>query len=208
MKTLIKKYTMKTTTYTLVLSVLFACNPTTKKASDSSSTTEVIQKKELTFNTSDSGDYSTLLNNYECDMTSVEIAEVLKVKEGDIKLDLQDFNTKCYAQLSGYGDTATTLSWGTVPSSKKGNKKAIAEYLKDKKNGEAVMGMDIELAETGDCYLTYQPLHGRMLIYNENYEQAFLLSYGLRGKRTKEQHEELKEKMTDLANYLLKKHQK
>jgi len=71
------------------------------------------------------------------------------------------------------------------------------------------MGMDIQLAETEDSYIAYQPGQGRILIYNENYDQAFLIRYGLRNAnndRTKEQHEALRLKMTDLANYLLKKH--
>ena len=201
---------MKNLLTLLAICSLMACNQNTKKEMVTGSEQQTTPVKAVESKSLASGDYSSLLNEYSCDMTAAEIAEVLNVREGAIKLNLQDFNTKCYAQLSGFGDGATTLSWGTVPSSKKANKKAIAGYLKDKENNEAVMGMDIVLAATGDCYITYQPLHGRLLIYNENYEKAFLLSYGSRNNRgrTEEQHKELQQKMTDLANYLLKKHRK
>lgn len=71
--------------------------------------------------------------------------------------------------------------------------------------------MDIELAETGDCYIVYQPAQGRTMILNENESKFFLLRYGAKNAntdRTKEQHEALRLKMRDLANYLVKKHRK
>jgi hypothetical protein len=58
--------------------------------------------------------------------------------------------------------------------------------------------------------LAFQSKTGRIIILNENYG-AMLLTYGTirnGANRTSEQQEELKGKMTQLANYLLKKHRK
>jgi len=70
--------------------------------------------------------------------------------------------------------------------------------------------MDIELSETGDCYIRIMPHIGRVNIYNENYNGAFYFTYSQRGiyKRTEEEHAALGEKTIALANYLLKKHKK
>lgn len=193
----------------LVLSLLLGCNSSTKKVkdADSGAMIAVIDKNER--DDSKSGDYSTLLIDYKCAMSAAEIAKVLKVPESNVTMNPRESNTMCWANLSGFNSTSTELSWGSEPPNGNGNKKAIARHLKNKKNNEAVMGNDIVLAETGDCYLFYQPSHGFMLILHEDYEQAFVLRYGFKENgRTKEQHEELRHKMTDLANYLLKKHRK
>ena len=71
--------------------------------------------------------------------------------------------------------------------------------------------MGIALSKTGDCYIARMPMHGRVIIYNENYDNAFMFNYSPKGiykGRTDEQHTELGKKMIDLANYLLKKHKK
>lgn len=204
---------MKKNIYILFLSLIFACNTTTQKADKDKVQTK--NKKEVTNIIKSSGNYSSLLEHYECDMESSEVAKILGVSEENVTTKKYSSNKKCYFNLSGYGSSSSQISWGIVPATKKGNKKRINNYLNDKKTlSKSIrkkIGTDFELAETGDCYLSQQSMHGRIIIYNEYYDSAFMLSYGNRNAnnaRTKEQQEELKQKMTDLANYLLKKHRK
>lgn len=207
---------MKKNIAILVLGLCMACNTATKKesaATESEATIIKNEKKEA--KPIKSGDYSTLLTNYNCDTDIPELAKVLHVPETDLSLSEYQTSGKCTFNLNGFGKNrlgdVTQLYWGPSPSSKAQNKKEIRSYLERKEAGLKIMGMDIELSATGDCYLAYQPAHGRLIIYNENYDQAFLINYGQKNAntdRTIEQHEELRLKMTDLANYLLKKHRK
>lgn len=206
---------MKNTISILLFCLLIACNEKTKKENSSKIDNVQVSTEKVETNSMESGDYSTLLSNFNCDKKISEVADVLKVPESDLSLSDNVRQNECSFNLNGYGKNTlgngSRISWGTAPSSKKQIKKDIAGYLERKEDGLKIMGMDIELAETGDCYLAYQPGHGRIIIYNENYDQVFLLHYGFRSAntdRTKEQHEELRLKMTDLANYLLKKHRK
>ncbi|AWX45825.1 hypothetical protein HME9304_02855 [Flagellimonas maritima] len=211
-----KQIAMKKSIAILVLGLCMACNTATKKesaATESQATTTKTKKEGA--KPMKSGDYSTLLINYSCDMDIPELAKVLQVLEADLSLSEYQTPGKCTFNLNGFGKNrlggGTRLYWGPFPSSKGQNRKEIANYLKYKKEGTQFMGMDIALAETGDCYLAYQPAQGRMIIYNENYDQAFLINYDKKNAntdRTEEQHEALRLKMTDLANYLLKKHRK
>ena len=206
---------MKRITSLLLLCLVLGCKGTTKEeASSNPNNTAKVEEKEVT-EFSASADYSSLFNNYTCDMSVAELAKVLKIPESDLSIAERTKAGNCYFDLKGFGKYSTggdmRLIWGATPSSKRGNKKAINSYLQRKKEGLKIMGMDIELAKTGDCYLTYQPAYGRMIIYNENYDTAFLMDYGqkiISNDRTAEQHEALRLKMTDLANYLLKKHRK
>ncbi|WP_157483728.1 hypothetical protein [Maribacter hydrothermalis] len=207
---------MKNTIALLFLSLVIACNESPKK--EGVSKTDTVQQVSLEKeenNAMTSGDYSSLLTDYKCDMRISEVAEVLKVPESNLSQTDNSSENKCSFELIGFGKNTlggdSHISWSSAPSSKKQNKKEIASYLERKEDGIKIMGMDIELAETGDCYIAQQPAHGRIIIYNENYDHAFLIHYGIKSannNRTKEQHEELRLKMTDLANYLLQKHRK
>jgi len=215
MKNLFNLLVMKHTIVLLFFSLIIACNENPKKEDVSKSDAEQITSKKVESNSMISGDYSTLLTNYNCDMSISEIAQVLKVPESDLSITSNVRENECTFNLNGYGkntlDGVSRITCSSAPSSKKQNKKEIASYLDRKEAGLKIMGMDIQLAETGDCYIAHQPAHGRIIIYNENYDQAFLIHYGIRSAntdRTKEQHEELRLKMTDLANYLLQKHRK
>ncbi len=204
----------KITSIPLLFILLIACGETSNKKGDEK-TENTSLKKDLVEQTLQSADYSTLLTKYECDMDIAEVAKVLKVAEEDLGIPDYASPGKCSFNLKGFGENVlgdgSQLLWGPSPSSKAQNRKEIASYLERKKNNENFMGMGIDLAETGDCYLAYQPAHGRLIIYNENYDKAFIINYGRRNSntdRTKEQHEGLKKKMSALANYLLKKHRK
>ena len=215
MKNHFKTLNMKHTIAVLFLFLFIACTETPKKQSASESDSVSASSKQEENSSNSLGNYNSLFNNNDCDMSIAELAEVLKVPESNLnKLDKIGGN-KCSFDLKGFGtntlDGDSRISWRSTPSSKKQNKKEIASYLERKEAGLKIMGMDIELAETGDCYIAQQPAHGRIIIYNENYDHAFLIHYGIKSAnndRTKEQHEELRLKMTDLANYLLQKHRK
>jgi len=159
-----------------------------------------------------------LLSNFECEMSISELAQVLNVSQVDISIPDYTLTTilpHCLFTLKGFGDDrvngGSQLLFGPSPSTKGQNKKEISEFLKRKKDGLKIMGMDIELAKTGDCYIAYQPAQGRVIILNENESKFFLIRYGAKNSntdRTKEQHEALRLKMRDLANYLVKKYRK
>ncbi|MBT8185568.1 MAG: hypothetical protein KJN76_12060 [Eudoraea sp.] len=199
--------------FSLIGFLLLACGTDEKK--ENSEGKEVDAKVAPVSEAMPSADYSTLLLEYSCDMDIAETAKVLGVSEVDLAIPDYATPDKCYYNLKGFGESVlgdgSSLMWGPLPSSKRQNKKEIAGYLEREKKNQNFMGMGIELAETGDCYLAYQPAQGRLIIYNEHYDQAFLINYGQKNAntdRTEEQHEALRKKMTDLANYLLKKHRK
>ncbi len=215
MKNHFKTFSMRHTLALFFISLLIACNDSPKKQDTSEPDSKQVLSEKVESSSNTSGDYSSLYNNDDCDMSIAELAEVLKVPESNLEMLDKIGENKCSFDLKGFGtntlDGDSRISWRSTPSSKKQNKKEIASYLERKEAGLKIMGMDIELAETGDCYIAQQPAHGRIIIYNENYDQALLMHYGIKSAntdRTKEQHEELRLKMTDLANYLLQKHRK
>lgn len=199
----------------LVMTGLFliSCGEATEKKNDQINTSLDKPQSEEPVKTAASADYSSLLLNYECDMTAAEVAKVLNIPETDVSTPEFTQTGNCSFEIKGFGANAlggTILSWGATPFSKSDNKKEIQSRLKAKENNESTFGMDIELSETRDCYIAITPHVGRVNIYNENYDSAFYFSYSQRGiyKRTEEQHEKLTKKTIALANYLLKKHKK
>ena len=214
MKEHFKSSNMKTTIAFLFLSLFIACNENPKKAQISKPDTVQVLSKQVETNTMKSGDYSTLLVDYTCDLGIAEVAKVFNVPESELRISDNVRKNACSFDLNGYSENeirgSTQISWGPVQTSKAQNKKEIKGFLERKEEGVSIMGMDIQLADTGDCYLAYLPVKGRLVIYNENYDKAFIMNYGTKNsyQRTPEKHEELRLKMTDLANYLLKKHRK
>ena len=208
---------MKNLSLIFFILIMVACNNSSsknKKTEDASKSTQKATIQEP----KSSADYSSLLTNFKCNMTIAELAKVLEVSETDISIPDNDITTiyeHCLFSLKGFGKNTlgedSQLRFGPSPSTKSMNKKEIKSYLERKKEGLKIMGMDIELSETGDFYLAYQPAHGRLLLLNENQSKFFFINYGQKSSqnnRSKEQHEALRLKMTDLANYLLKKHRK
>jgi hypothetical protein len=207
---------MKNTVTILILTLLLSCNNSTNKVDVSKADIKEESTSPNEAKPMNSGNYNSLLVNYSCNMTDSELAKVLDVKEGDVSISEYSEPSKCVFNLKGFGENVmeevTLISWGLQKSSKARNKKEIQNYLKNQKElGENVrLGMSIELAETKDSYIAQQPAHSRVIIYNENYDTAFMLYYGRKGefKRSDEDHKKLRLKMTDLANYLLNKHRK
>ncbi len=193
------------------LALLISCGET--KKNETQKETKQVSKKETTTEALPSGDYSSLLLNYECDMDAAEAAKVLNIPESDVSIPEFTQAGNCSFEIKGFGKNAlggTILTFGATPFSKADTKKEIQSALKDKENNENIFGMDIELSETGDCYIRILPHVGRVVIYNENYDHAFYFTYSQRGiyKRTEEEHTALTKKTIALANYLLKKHRK
>ena len=202
----------KTIGSALMLLAVISCGETAEKKVDQN-TDQTSQKKEEIGKVLPSGDYSSLLHNYECDMTAADLAQIFDIPETDVSIPEFVQAGRCSFEIKGFGKNAlggTILTWGATPYSKADSKKEIQSALKDKENNENIFGMDIELSETGDCYIRILPHVGRVVIYNENYDHAFFFSYSPRGiyKRTEEEHAALGAKTIVLANYLLKKHKR
>lgn len=199
----------KTIGSALMLLAVISCGETAEKKVNQN--TDLTSPKEESGKVLPSGDYSSLLLNYECDMTAAELAKVFNIPETDVKIPEFALAGRCSFEIKGFGENAqggTIMTWGATPFSKAESKKEIQGFLKDQENNESMFGMGIALAETGDCYIARMPHVGRVIIYNENYDHAFLFSYAQRGiyKRTEEEHAVLTKKTIALANYLLKKH--
>lgn len=229
-----------TTIFSLSL-LLISCGEAPKK-NTAQQAEKTAKKDNSETKTLASGDYSSLLIDYSCDMEIAEVAEALDVPEAS--LSIPDYAEepvfvelgKCWFILSGFGNDAgnegTAINWGTTKMTKASIKKQIKSYLKDRDDGlEKITKMYIVEADTKDSYIATQLRYGRVIILNENYDNAFVILYGMPNKivdnddhqlvkqhaagtenpgtdRTTAQHKELTKKMVKLANYLLKKHRK
>lgn len=198
----------------LLLGVLISCGETKEKKNDQNISEDKSQPIEAS-KTLPSADYSSLLVNYECDMTPSEVARALSIPEADVSLAEYQYPGRCTFVIKGFGENTlgddTIIVWFLEKLGKAQVAKEIKSYLDDQANNESVLGMGIQLSDTGDCYITKQPMHGRVAIMNANYDSWMFLSYNpkhMYKSRTQEQHDALGEKTIALANYLLKKHKK
>jgi hypothetical protein len=148
-------------------------------------------------------------------MTVAEVAKVLNIPETDVSLAKYQRPGGCSFNIKGFGQNAlgddTPIIWYLEELGKAQVNKEIKTYLDDQENNEEVLGMGIELSETGDSYIVKRPMNGQVVIMNANYDHWLVLSYSpkhLYKSRTQVQHDALGEKMIGLANYLLKKHKK
>ncbi len=203
---------MKIFIHILVILLFFACNSNTQKKKESKE--QVSNKKAVETKVKSSANYSALFTDYTCNMGISEMAKALQVSQEKLTLVTFNSNTKrCYVDYEAPNILPVRLSWGLSPSSKKGNKKLIDEALEFKRLNISPAGISIELAETGDCYLRHSPMHGRITLLNSNYDNVITLDYGTRmqpngERRSNEAQEALKQKISKLANYLLKKYKK
>ena len=172
-------------------------------------------KKETISETLPSADYSSLLVDYECNITVAEVANALKIPDSDVSIPKPHRPGQCNFSIKGFGQNGlgddTAIVWFLEEVGKTQVEKEIKSYLDDQANNESVLGMGIDLSETGDSYIVRQAVRGSVVIMNANYDNWLLLSYSpkyMYKSRTQEQHDALGEKMIALANYLLKKHKK
>ena len=206
---------MKNTITFIAIVFLLACKSETKE--NNSTTAKNETKQDIAKSSNSSADYSSLFYNYTCDVSSSDLGKILQIPASDISAQTSNSPNECLFKIKGFGEghdnTGTTLRLMSVPSSKNQSKKEIAAYIKDKAElpSGILMGRDIVLADAGDCYIAFKPRQGTTLIFNENYDSFIVITYQTKGSvkgRTDEQHEQLKLKTKDLANYLVTKHKK
>lgn len=211
----------KTFLYILLVGALSACGGSTTDQQETTPSEPAGEPPKS--DAAPTADYSSLLQNYRCDMDAAEVANALGVSESSI--GIPDYakqpsfaeTGKCFFTVQGFGKDAdggdTQINWGSEDGMSLADVRGeIESYSKNMKempeSVRNITGIDLQMADTDDSYLAYQNKTGRIIILNENHG-AMLLTYGTAGRgasRTEEQQEALKEKMTQLANYLLEKH--
>lgn len=197
--------------FAMLSSILVSCGENAgKKITNQKNTQEATSSKVLP-----SADYSSLLINYECDITPVEVAKIFNIPETDVSIAEHQSPGSCAFSLKGFGQNPlgddTPINLFLEDLGKNQVNKEIKSYLDNKSNNESTMGMGIDLSETGDSYIVWQSVRGMVVIMNANYDNWLVLSYSpkyMYKSRTQEQHDALGEKTIALANYLLKKHKK
>ncbi|WP_179334645.1 hypothetical protein [Winogradskyella costae] len=206
---------MKNLITLVALVLIVACKSETKENNGSTAKNET--KQEVSKLSNSSANYSSLFDTYTCDIGVAELAKVLQIPVSNITAQTSKALNECLFKIKGFGDghdnTGTTWRLMSVPSSKGQSKKEIANLLKDKAElpSRIVMGRDIVLADAGDCYIASQPRRGIVRILNENYDSFIVVTYQTKASvqgRTAEQHDALKLKAKDLANYLVTTHKK
>ncbi|WP_179019769.1 hypothetical protein [Winogradskyella forsetii] len=199
----------------IAIFLLVACKSETKE--NNSITAENKTKKDNAKSSNSSADYSSLFYDYNCDVSSADLAKILQIPASDISAQTSESPNECLFKIKGFGeghdDTGTTWRLMSVPSSKGQSKKDIAKLLKDKAElpSGILMGRDIVLADAGDCYIASQPKRGKVRLLNENYDSFIVITYQTKGSvkgRTEAQHDQLNLKAKDLANYLVATHKK
>lgn len=204
----------KVATLVLVCTLLLACKDTPKNKENQTNTSkdnkDVSESKPMP-----SADYSSLFNNYECDLTPAEVAKAMDIPETNVSMAKYQRSGACAFSIKGFGQNTlgddTAIQWFLENVGKAQVKKEIQSYLTDQANNKSVLGMGIELSETGDTYIAKIPMSGRIVIMNENYDSWLFFNYSQKGmykSRTEDQHAALEEKTIALANYLLKKNKK
>jgi hypothetical protein len=189
----------------LLLGVLISCGEANEKKNDQNTSQDKPQTAEAS--TLPSADYSSLLVNYECDMTPAEAAKVLNIPETDVSLAKYQQPGGCSFSVKGFGENGlgddTAIVWFLEELGKAQVSKEIKSYLDDQANNESVMemaiidkvnkeikdnlgdqannenvlGMGIDLSETGDSYIARQAVRGTVVIMNANYDHWLVLSY-------------------------------
>lgn len=145
-----------------------------------------------------------------------DLSETQMEKLNKLNKENANNNKECKFEIKGFGidnfGNDMVISLRSTQMKKNEIKKEINGYLKRKSDGlEKITKMYIEESDTKDSYIATQLRYGRVIIYNENHDGAFVISYGINNannNRTTEQHEALTQKVVKLANYLLKKHRK
>ena len=111
----------------LLLGVLISCGETKEKKNDQNTSQDKSQPAEAS-KTLPSADYSSLLLNYECDMTAAEVAKIFNLPETDVSIPEFIQAGKCSFEVKGFGKNAlggTIMTWGATPFSKADSKKEI-----------------------------------------------------------------------------------
>lgn len=192
---------------TIVLTT--GCNDSDKK---NSTTTEGVTSTEQKKNNPEpasndidlkqNGNYASLFNSPDCKVTTAEdLATAL-----DIPVTDKQDKYGCRFELQLPNNKTKLFSINQEDMSKA----AIIKEIKTFKEDETGMLMH-EISESGDTYLGNQHSHGRMMIFNPNYDGVIYISYGSVGESrnfSKEERLEHRDLAKKIANMLLKTHQK
>lgn len=197
---------MKTASTILVFLLLIGCNSSEKKdkietpvkTAKPSAKTEKKAEIDLPQNSN----YTALFNNEECS-SIITAAQIEKATGMSVtpKMDKQF----CRYELPIAGKKPTSYMIDQFAMSKNQVQKEIESYIKNKPFLHA------QVSETGDSYVCMQASHGRVIIYNSNYENGIIVSYGSRPTRsmfTKEEQETQNQVALTIANAILKNNQK
>jgi len=155
-----------------------------------------------------SADYSSLFtkDNDIC-LTVDDIAKATGLVETSISKKKGYDDTYCEYEIKLPNGKKMNYGFGVMVWTKEQVKKEINSYKRKKQRNEVMFGMEIELSETGDTYFTHQPLHGRVLIVNPNYDLIIGTKYSKVGFNLEEK-KEAQKYAVKIANYLLHKHKK
>lgn len=165
-------------------------------------------KNDSGLNAKPSADYSSLFNkeNDIC-LTTSEIAKATNLPITSISKKKGYDDTYCDYEINLPNNKKMNYGFGIMVWTKEQVKKEINSYKRSKQRNEVMFGMEIELSETGDTYFTHQPLHGRVLIINPNYDLIIGTKYSKVGFNLEEK-KEAQKYAVKIANYLLHKHKK
>lgn len=155
-----------------------------------------------------SADYSSLFtkDNNIC-LTVDDLSKATGLAETSISKKKGYDDTYCEYEINLPNGKKMNYGFGIMVWSKEQAKKEINSYKRKKQRNEVMFGMEIELSETGDTYFTHQPLHGRVLIVNPNYDLIIGTKYSKVGFNLEEK-KEAQKYAVKIANYLLHKHKK
>ncbi len=206
---------------TILILILFVgnitlmCNsdvPIDKKITENNisknKTASVTEKKDAV----QSSNYDDLfkLNSDIC-LTTTEIAKATKLPESAIqKKEIKGSKTCTYTIKLPNGETMD-YRFFVAKSDLANVKKEIKSFLKSKKNGEfKIMKTNIDLSDTGDCYLTQINRAGRLNVLNPNYPNIIYSQWSLIApyKLNQKQKEIRISYAKNILNFLIKKHRK
>ena len=200
----------------LISNMLLMCHKD-KPANVEKSTLETEVKKQSNKNNTKedsflkakkSADYSSLFTKGNDICLSIsDMAKATGFPSSSITKKTGNDKSYCINKIKLPNGKTMNLNYGTMAWSKADIQKNINTYIKNKKRKEVMYGMEIELSETGDTYLAHQPLHGRLLMLNANYEAIVTIDYAKVGFKLEEK-KKAKKYAVKLANYLLQKHKK
>jgi hypothetical protein len=148
------------------------------------------------------GNYTSLFNSPDCKViTAEEISTTLGVRFTDMQIkNLCSFKA----------ELPNNKTWYLSILRNDMGKSDIQREIESFKSDETGM-LVLEISETGDTYLCNQHMQGYLSIYNTNYDGSMSITYGSVGESrgfTKEERLEHRDLAVQLANALLKKHQK
>ena len=208
---------MKSKTIIFLLAIAFVgCSNPKEEKTPVKDVPKATEKIEKTIQPTPSADYSSLFTKLPACISASEMAEASGLDASLVKkLEKKEYDVYCKYHLVLPDKSVMLFEYTGNPWNKQDIAHEIKKYQTDKKKGELMLGMDIQTTETGDCYLLYQPMHGRIIIVNANYDTAVLCNYdgglvanGKVSTFSKEQKLERKNMATKIANYLVKHNRK